>query len=333
MFGKRWMRLVCDSLIDRFDRRSWDHVSRPSARPFKHRALQLEACEDRSLLSGGGMTVGTTPCPTTDHAEQGSDWSGQHLASSGASNCPTGSNGASASTDATGMTNAITFAASAAPLVTALTTGTPAQNLAFVQRLYKDVLGRTGDATGINAWSQQLNNGMTTSAVAGIFWESVEHRGVQVDSYYATYFHRASDPAGRLVWVNAMTTGMTEEAVIATFVNSAEYQNANPLNNAFVVGLYRDVLARNADAAGLTAWTAALSGGSQTPAQVAQAFIDCHERHVTLVDLYYTHLLGRAADTAGETYWAGQLDTAADDDQSVAEAFLSSAEYFTKMGD
>jgi hypothetical protein len=331
MFGKHWMRLVCDSLADRFDRRSWDHASRPRARPFKHRALRLEMCEDRSLLSGGGMMIGTTQCPTTDHADQSSDASVEQLASSDSSNGPTGSN-AGASSEASGISHAVTFVASDAPLVTALVAGTPAQNLAFVQRLYKDVLGRTGDSAGINAWFLQVNNGMTTSTVAGIFWESVEHRGIQVDSYYATYFHRASDPAGRQVWINAMTSGMSEEAVIDTFVTSDEYKNANPLNNSFVVGLYRDVLGRSADSAGLTAWAAVLSGGSQTPAQVAQAFIDSHERHVRLVDLYYTHLLGRAADTAGETFWAGQLDTAAADDQGVAEAFLSSPEYFTKLG-
>src|SRR5437016_3127058 len=60
----------------------------------------------------------------------------------------------------------------------------------FVKALYRDVLNRTPDTQGLNFWVQRLQSGSTNLQVATFFWESAEHRGLEVDQYYQTYLNR-----------------------------------------------------------------------------------------------------------------------------------------------
>jgi hypothetical protein len=58
------------------------------------------------------------------------------------------------------------------------------------------------------------------------FWQSPEHRGRQVDQFYATLLHRQADPGGRASWVNALQTGLSEADLMRSFLTSAEYTNS-----------------------------------------------------------------------------------------------------------
>src|SRR5262249_5171764 len=79
---------------------------------------------------------------------------------------------------------------------------------AFVKGRYRHVLNRNPDPTGLNAWVQQLQMGVSRSQLAAVFWNSAEHRTIEVDFYYQTYLGRPADPAGRTAWVNALLSGM-----------------------------------------------------------------------------------------------------------------------------
>src|SRR5205085_624156 len=58
---------------------------------------------------------------------------------------------------------------------------------AYLTALYHDVLGRGPDDAGLAAWRTALHAGMPRLDVARGLWESPEHRGQQVDQFFATF--------------------------------------------------------------------------------------------------------------------------------------------------
>src|SRR5262249_8416666 len=112
---------------------------------------------------------------------------------------------------------------------------------AFVQALYRDLLGRQAEAQGLAAWTALLQAGGTRLQVVQGIWNSPEHHGLQVDQFYATYLHRAADPEGRTAWVNALLDGMTETEAIRGFLTSTEYLQGHAATTAYVTALYADV--------------------------------------------------------------------------------------------
>jgi hypothetical protein len=227
-----------------------------------------------------------------------------------------------------------------AEVVTVVTSGTlrngvdfrsvavPADPLvAYVTALYRDILLRGADQSGLNTWVARLRAGTTRLQVAQAFWESAEHRGIQVDGIYQMVLHRSSDPRGRASWVAAMRAGVSELDVIRSFLLSGEYAAAHPTNAAFVAGLYADVLGRVADPGGSATWQSRLrSGVSRTT--VVNAFLTCDEAYLRLLDSYYASYLKRPADPAGELRWLAALRARQVSPAQVAEKFLASEEYF-----
>src|SRR5205807_1092242 len=71
---------------------------------------------------------------------------------------------------------------------------------AFVDGLYRHVLGRPADAAGLISWVKALQNGASRAQVVEVVWNSVEHRGLEVGRLYATFLHRNADAGGRAAW-------------------------------------------------------------------------------------------------------------------------------------
>jgi hypothetical protein len=213
------------------------------------------------------------------------------------------------------------------PLTSGGPQASPAQ--AFVQALYRDLLGRAADAPGLEGWTADLQAGATRLEVVEGVWASPEHRGRQVDQLYATYLHRSADPAGRTFWVSALEGGLSETAVANALVTSAEYLQAHPDLPTYLTGLYTDVLGRSPAAAELTSWQQAAQGGLSRAA-LADAFLDSGEEDQALVDRSYADYLGRAGDPAGEAYWLRALQSRQASAAQVAQALLASDEYFSR---
>lgn len=197
----------------------------------------------------------------------------------------------------------------------------------FVRALYSDVLRRIPDAGGLAFYKGLLDNGTTPAEVVDSIWESAEHRGVQVDSFYHSFLNRPADTEGRQFYVNSMIGGMSEEAVVTSFVTSTEFRQLNPPPGQFVDSLYNDLLKRASDQEGLAFWINELQKNFSTTADVGQIFVNSPERHQVLVTSYYTDFLARAPDAEGLAFWQQHLDQGFMDVQFVAEAFLSSTEY------
>ncbi|HMC88753.1 MAG TPA: DUF4214 domain-containing protein, partial [Gemmataceae bacterium] len=194
---------------------------------------------------------------------------------------------------------------------------------AFVIALYRDVLDRAPDAEGLGAWVQALYRGTPAAIVVRGFWESPEHRGLQIDQLYATYLHRAADSAGRAGWVQALMRGMSEADVTRQFLLSQEYTATHSTAADFVNGLYADLFNRAGDANGAALWQGLLSAGVSRDL-VVRAFLDSDEAYMDTVDRYYLSYLHQRPSAALERAWATQLRSHFIGTDQFAEALLLS---------
>jgi hypothetical protein len=102
-------------------------------------------------------------------------------------------------------------------------------NRAFVERLYLNVLGRPGDAAGIDFWTGQIDSGARSrGAVLAQFSESAEFRAaigrsVDVTMIYVGMLRRAPDSGGFTFWVGQLATRSVRD-LIGSFLPTAEYR-------------------------------------------------------------------------------------------------------------
>jgi ribosomal protein L13 len=196
----------------------------------------------------------------------------------------------------------------------------------YVTSLYHNVLGRAPDAAGLASWVSLINSGVSYQAVATGFWQSPEHRALEVTSYYQVFLNRAPDAAGLAFWVNQMTSGaMGELTVEANFATSPEFVASHNTPAAFVSALYVDFLGRSPTISEQAAWESilAVSGAPTVTVDIETSA----EAYTRILDAYYTTYLNRSPDTVGLAYWLSQLQTGGQTVGSVAELILSSTEY------
>ena len=196
----------------------------------------------------------------------------------------------------------------------------------YVAGLYRTVLRREATAAEVNAWAGSLMAGATPALVARLIWESPEHRGLQVDDYYARYLHRAADPAGRASWVAALLGGASENAVQGRIFASPEYQARNPGPARYLAGVYRDLLGRNPTQGEAAASVAALRRGASRSGVVDQ-ILASDEFANQLVARDYGAILGRPGSKPEVRAWARQLTARRLTPAQVAERFLASDEF------
>ena len=127
-------------------------------------------------------------------------------------------------------------------------------------------------------------------------------------------------------WADRIRAGMRLTDVGVLFYGSLEYfQRAGGTNEGFVRQLYRALLLREADQAGVDYWTGLLRSGS-TRGDVAGGFYGSIESRSGRVSQLYRAVLGRGPDAAGQAYWADRLLTV--DDVDLAADLAASDEYF-----
>jgi hypothetical protein len=200
----------------------------------------------------------------------------------------------------------------------------PSADAAYVQSLYKAVLGRTGGDTEVATWVADLNGGMTRQQVALGFVNSPEHRQEQVHSYYEEFLHRAPDPHSAF-WVDKLLSGAPEELVAEGILDSPEYLSAHPDPTQFVQNLYLDVLGRQGEDAGISAWASRLSSGLSRAAVVAE-FVGSPEAVDQIVNSFYASDLHRQSDPTSSA-WVQELESPEASATDVAVGFLSDPEF------
>jgi serralysin len=166
---------------------------------------------------------------------------------------------------------------------------------AFVTLLYKNVLGREPDSSGLDSWTTALANGESRADVVLDFSESAEsitltsasvEQGLwlrddcaaQVARLYHTTLDRLPDAEGLVNWTNALRSGESLLEIADSFMASAEFQQlyGTPDNSGFATLLYNNVLDRQPDSAGLANWTESIGSGTSR-AEIVVSFSESAE--------------------------------------------------------
>ncbi len=205
----------------------------------------------------------------------------------------------------------------------------------FAMQQYRDFLGREADAGGLTGWTDILKNKTSTrEQVIKSFFDSPEFQnGVpSVVRFYLGYFKRIPDSAGLAGWVAAYRAGTPLKDISGAFSGSPEFQQTyGALNNTqFVTLVYRNVLDRAPDQAGLNDWLAFLNRGASR-GEVMLGFTESPEFKAKTapnveVIMLYEGMLRRAAEPAGYSVWVDYLK-AGNASLPLISGFLNSVEY------
>ena len=153
-----------------------------------------------------------------------------------------------------------------------------------------------------------------------------------VNRLYQNILGRKADQAGFDSWVKVLTEGKEGGSeTVANFVFSKEYESRKVSDEEFVTTLYRTILDRNPDQAGLDAWVSKLQTGMtrryvvagftnssefaklcktygiQVGSFTSNEIADQNDMATSFVSRLYTIVLGRKWDRAGLDAWTGQL--------------------------
>ena len=105
----------------------------------------------------------------------------------------------------------------------------------FVQKLYKDILGRDGDADGINYWCDSLTymRGSAKTCAQGFFYSSEFSNkfaslsdGQRVDVFYKVFLGREGEADGRNYWISQIAgkDNSTKLSILYNgFIDSKEF--------------------------------------------------------------------------------------------------------------
>jgi len=93
----------------------------------------------------------------------------------------------------------------------------------WITGIYHDLLGRDPDRAGLDAWSQDLSQGLAPTAIAQRFMYSPENLSLQITAAYHDFLSRSPDTGGLANWVGAMETGLSLEQLTVLFESSPEF--------------------------------------------------------------------------------------------------------------
>ncbi len=209
----------------------------------------------------------------------------------------------------------------------------------FIYRLYKNMLSREPEESGMTYWVNQLTSGKQNGAqVADGFIHSNEFQAksltdqAYIEILYKTFLNRSSDTTGMNYWLAKLNNGMSRDYIFSGFVNSNEFKNIckqygikegtvtlteardqNEGVTTFVVRCYKKFLSRSASANDLNYWCKKLLSGELSAKSVAEGFVLSNEfqsKNLSdddFVETMYQGLFDRSADTSGKKYWTDRL--------------------------
>ena len=142
----------------------------------------------------------------------------------------------------------------------------------FIARTYLGILTRDADHAGFRAWLEVLLDGMSREQIVQFFLDSGEFKAKFgsnltnaqfVDKMYTNVLLRSADTGGLNAWVGVLNSGqMTRAQVALSFLDSVEFQSLSVSQNRLDVSLlYFDLLRRDPDPGGFSAWVGALNSG------------------------------------------------------------------------
>ena len=113
-----------------------------------------------------------------------------------------------------------------------------ATNADFVDALYTDLLGKTGDAEGKTFWTNALNSGLSKEQVKLQFINAAKANNENLSAFYAenelfvnnvygNLLGRGADSDGLKFWADALNNGASKASVIANIITAIQAQPAS----------------------------------------------------------------------------------------------------------
>ena len=172
----------------------------------------------------------------------------------------------------------------------------------YVTVLYRTLLNREPDSSGLKNWTGQLSKGATRRSVFIGFANSAEFQKLcagygitagkatsddacdthtkvvfYVRRLYESFLGRSADSTGLHSWVTKIATGeQSPEKVAYGFVFSQEFLKKKYSNTEFLQHLYQGLFGRAADSSGLANWLSLLENG-YTRIYVLKGFLGSQE--------------------------------------------------------
>ena len=157
----------------------------------------------------------------------------------------------------------------------------------FITQTYLGILTRDADYAGFRGWLGALLAGVSREQIVQVFLDSGEFQsrfgsnltnGQFVERMYNNILLRSSDPGGFNAWVEALNNGQLTKAQMAlSFLDSGEFQELFLSQNRVDISLlYFDMLRRDPDAGGFSAWVGVLNSGVSLTS-VIDAFLNSPE--------------------------------------------------------
>ena len=209
-------------------------------------------------------------------------------------------------------------------------------NSVFVAYLYRDILGREPDQSGLSFWLGHLIAGdMTRQQVAYNFFMSSEFqsKGFFLIASYIAVLGRDPDFAGWEYYRTAMTAGLTQLQILQQLVQFTEFHivYGSLDNQGFVQRSYQNIFGQDPDPMWVSNYTAQLNAGTMTQAQVLLAIVTSSNYQAkisnrALATLLYLGFLRRSTDPLGMAFWWSELNSGVPP-QVVLNGFIVSPEY------
>ena len=225
----------------------------------------------------------------------------------------------------------------------------------FVERLYKNILEREPDNSGLDYWINRINSTSAEDAIMGFFYsKEFLSKNLSNEEFvkitYDTILGRAPDSSGLQHWVGKLDDGFSRLNILYGFMNSAEFKNLTSeygvratnkgVNNdypttgveGYVNRIYVQVLGRNPDSSGFDNWVTQLQNGSKSGGDIAKGFFASTEfknRNLSdgdFVDTAYKAFFDREADSSGKNNWLTKLKQGFSKEY-VLNGFIHSTEF------
>jgi uncharacterized delta-60 repeat protein len=202
-------------------------------------------------------------------------------------------------------------------------------NAAWLDQVYRDLLGRDRDAGAQPFLVGLEQGGLTRVQMATILLSSGEYRERFLGQVYQRFLGRQPGSGETSFWVELLGQLGGGEPVVAGVAASGEaFSRVGGSNRAWLENLYQQVLGRPFDVAGYQGHLSGIEAAYAAARQgLAAAFTASDEFHRHTVAGYYTRFLGREAAAGELDFWAAALRGGATLDQVLAKV-LGSDEYF-----
>ncbi|NPA82357.1 MAG: DUF4214 domain-containing protein [Epsilonproteobacteria bacterium] len=241
-------------------------------------------------------------------------------------------------------------------------------NEEFVKELYKTLLDKEIDQSTLEDLVNKLKNAEITREelyydviTSDEFKTKIQEEGIEnpfegdeeqekekvkkisefVKRFYTELLDRNPEEGGYNYWERQLADKeLSAKDIAKQFFDSEEFKSKNLSDEDFVKTVYKVIMGRDADQAGVDFWTQKLKEGMSRDDLVNQFLeapefenlaknydIEAKDPVKEFVSRFYTNALQRDADPNGTQYWAKELKDADKTAKEVAKEFFNSEEF------